>query len=157
MISIDQMTGQKTMLTDPGAVAAIELGIVVRSPERMLGFYRDILGMEPYGEVCFDGIYVRGLRLANSILKLTWFEANTADRVPDEGFPPGLRYLTFRVSDIQSIYDRSLAAGRPVVLELEHTTSQQGVVYKHAIVRDPEGNLVEFVEGNAYAPPGEAF
>lgn len=143
---------------DTAAVAAVETGIVVKNVQPMLDFYRNVLGFQPYGEVRLEDVkvHVRGLRLGNSILKLTHF-ADVADNGPRNGFTPGLRYITLRVTNIKAIYDSCLAHGCGVVLPWEDCTSSQGVAYQHAIVTDPEGNFVEFVQADPYAPPSEDF
>jgi catechol 2,3-dioxygenase-like lactoylglutathione lyase family enzyme len=145
-----------TAQVDTSAVAAFETGIVVRNVEPMMEFYRNVLGFDPYGEVSLPGIHVRGLRLGNAILKLTYFAA-AGEAVAHSGFPPGLRYITLRVTNIKPLYDRCLAYGCGVVLALEECTSIQGVTYEHSVLTDPEGNYVEFVQGMPYAPPSDDF
>jgi catechol 2,3-dioxygenase-like lactoylglutathione lyase family enzyme len=145
-----------TAQVDKTAVAAFETGIVVRNVEPMFAFYRHVLGFEPYGEVSLPGIHVRGLCLGNSILKLTYF-SDVAEGVTQSGLPPGLRYITLRVTNIKALYEHCLAHGCGVVLALEECTSIQGVTYQHSVLTDPEGNYVEFVQGMPYAPPSDDF
>lgn len=145
-----------TAKIDSSAIAAFETGIVVRDVGKMMHFYRNIIGLEPYGEVTLNGIHVRALKIGNSILKLTHF-ANVVESGPHVGFPTGLRYMTFRVTNIEAMYKSCVACGCSVVLALEECTSLQGVTYQHAVVGDPEGNYVEFVQSMPYASPSEDF
>src|SRR5271167_4070006 len=134
-----------TVKIDTNAVAAVETGIVVRDIAKMMDFYRNIIGLEPYGEVKVPQAHVRGFKVGNSILKLTYFP-DVVQSGPHSGFPTGLRYMTFRVTNIQPMFQSCVAYGCSVVLPWEEVTSMQGVTYQHAIVRDPEGNYVEFVQ-----------
>lgn len=143
-------------MIDERAVSSLETGIIVRDIEAMLGFYVDLLGFEPYGEVKLDFVHVRGLRLGNTILKLTYF-LEPVDGPRIEGFAPGLRYITLRVANITELYRSLTDAGCKPWLVLETATTAQGVQYQHAGVFDPDGNFFEMVQGESYSPPGPGF
>ncbi|MGV3768436.1 MAG: VOC family protein [Sphingobium phenoxybenzoativorans] len=141
---------------DETAVSSVETGIIVRNIEAMVRFYIDMLGFEPYGETKLDFVHVRGFRLGNTILKLTYFY-EPVDAPQVEGFAPGMRYLTLRVSNIGEAYASLIAAGFEPWLELETATTTRGVVYQHCGVFDPDRNFVELVQGESYSPPSPAF
>ncbi len=143
-------------IIDERAVSSLETGIIVRDITAMLHFYVDLLGFEPYGEVRLDFVHVRGLRIGNTILKLThFFDATDGPRV--EGFAPGLRYITLRVTNIADLYASLIDAGFKPWLVLEDVTTARGVGYRHAGVIDPDGNFFEMVQGESYSPPGPRF
>lgn len=143
-------------IIDETAVSSFETGIIVRNIEQMLHFYIDLLGFEPYGEVKLDFVHVRGFRFGNTILKLTYF-FDPVEGPAVEGFAPGLRYLTLRVTNIKEAYDSLIAAGYKPWLVLETAKTARGVVYQHCGVFDPDGNFVEMVQGESYSPPSPEF
>lgn len=143
-------------VVDETAISSMETGIVVRDIEAMIRFYRKLLGFEPYGEVKLDFVHVRGFRLGNTILKLTqFFEPAHGPQV--EGFAPGMRYMTLRVTNIEAVYDSLIDAGCRPWLVLETATTTAGVSYRHCGVHDPDGNLVELVQGESYSSPSPEF
>lgn len=125
--------------------SGIDLGIVVRDIDACLPFYRDAVGLEPIMD--FDlpgGSHMWQLRCGASVIKLV-----THTPTPDAANPPGgsnggtgLRYWTMQVDDIAAAVASCEAAGAPIplpVLEL-----MPGI--KIAMVEDPEGNVVEFLQ-----------
>lgn len=143
-------------IIDESAVSSFETGIIVRDIKAMLHFYIDLLGFEPYGEVKLDFVHVRGFRIGNTILKLTYFfDPVEARKVT--GFAPGLRYITLRVTNIKEAYESLVDAGHEPWLVLETATTARGVQYQHCGVLDPDGNFVEMVQGESYSPPSPEF
>ena len=111
----------------------------------MLRFYRDVLGFEPVAArpVPMD-IEITRLMCGESQIKLV-----SLKEVPTEASPPGglfgatgIRYWTIWVDDIDEIFSRATVNGAPVAMEI--TEIRPGV--RAAIVEDPEGNWVEFVD-----------
>lgn len=126
--------------------------------DRMLGFYRDLVGMEVLFEVDFSGADIeaitalpgaRGrvamLRTANAHVEL--FEY--ARPVPAAGDPNrpvcnhGLTHICFDVTDLPAEYERLKANGVP--FHCEPRFLGNGTVLT-TYARDPDGNVVEFQE-----------
>ena len=124
--------------------------------ERSLGFYRDLIGMEPLGDGPFEGtLYdnimglnkARGraamLRLGNSQLELFEF-AYPSPKASDPGRPVcdhGITHICFDVTDIHAEYERLKAAGVPF-----HCPPQDARFAKATYGRDPDGNVFELFE-----------
>ncbi len=124
----------------------IDIGIVVRDAEACLPFYRDALGLTPIFD--FDlpgGSHMWQLAVGDCVVKLV-----THTPTPESANPPGgseggtgLRYWTMGVDDIEAAVAKCRDAGAPIPLEPLEFVS--GVFI--AMVEDPEGNVVEFLQG----------
>jgi len=123
----------------------IDLGIVVRDIDACLPFYRDALGLKLLMDFKLPGgSHMWQLACGPCVVKLV-----THDPAPAAANPPGgsaggtgLRYWTMGVDDIDAAVAKCEAAGAPIplpVLEL-----MPGI--RIAMVEDPEGNVVEFLE-----------
>jgi len=121
---------------------SLDLGIVVSDIKTSLEFYRDLLGLEYIGEtpVWFGTMY--RLRFGTSDFKL--IQPNT---IPPNG-PIGLesqlgfRYVTFVIQDLREVCKDLQSKG--IELFLPEKEIRPGV--RIAMVKDPDGNIVEFVE-----------
>lgn len=121
---------------------SIDLGVVVSNIEASLSFYRDTLGLSFVEEipVWFGTMY--RLRFGTSDFKLIQPKS-----VPPRG-PAGLetqlgfRYVTFLVRNLSEICEK--LQGKGVVFHIPPKEIRPGV--KIAMVMDPDGNVVEFVE-----------
>jgi len=121
---------------------SLDLGILVRDINASLHFYQTLLGLDFVGEtpVWFGKIY--RLRFGTSDFKLV--EPHT---VPPKG-PVGLetqlgfRYVTFVIENLSALYTELRQKG--IEFTLEETEIRPGV--RIAMVKDPDGNIVEFVE-----------
>ena len=121
---------------------SLDLGIVVSDIKTSLEFYRDLLGLEYIGEtpVWFGTMY--RLRFGTSDFKL--IQPNT---MPPNG-PIGLesqlgfRYVTFVIQDLREVCKDLQSKG--IELFLPEKEIRPGV--RIAMVKDPDGNIVEFVE-----------
>ena len=123
----------------------IDIGIVVRDIDACLPFYRDVLGLK----VLFDfqlptGSHMWQLAVGPCVVKLV-----THSPAPDAANPPGgsaggtgLRYWTMGVDDIDAAVAQCEAAGAPIPLPV--LEMMPGI--RIAMVEDPEGNVVEFLE-----------
>jgi catechol 2,3-dioxygenase-like lactoylglutathione lyase family enzyme len=126
----------------------IDVGIVVRDAEKCLPFYRDTLGLK----FLFDfqrptGSHMWQFAVGECVVKLV-----THDPTPDAANPPGgsgggtgLRYWTMGVDDIDAAIAPCEAAGAPIPLPV--TQLMPGI--RIAMIEDPEGNVVEFLEQKA--------
>ena len=121
---------------------SLDLGIIVSDIEASLAFYRDFLGLEYAGSnpVWFGTLH--RLRFGGSDFKLI---------APDEAPPVGrigldkslgLRYVTFVVGNIEEICQACREKG--VAFEKEMFEIRPGTTI--AMVKDPDGNIVEFVQ-----------
>lgn len=128
-------------VTSPG----VDLGIVVRDGAAALAFYRDLLGLEHQGDnpVPGGGLMHR-LMAGDSMIKILVPDPIPAARAAPGGIPgaTGLRYFTISVAGLDDILARCAGAGVTVVRPA--TDVAPGV--RIAIVADPEGNWVEFLE-----------
>lgn len=120
----------------------LDLGLVVKDITASLAFYRDLLGLN-YIEVLPTGFgKLHRLAFGDSFVKLI-----DPKKAPDGG-PVGLsaqlgfRYLTFQITNIDEVCAACAKAG--VTFEMPMQELRPGV--KVAMVRDPDGNVVEFVQ-----------
>jgi glyoxylase I family protein len=121
---------------------SLDLGILVSDINASLEFYRDILGLEYVGEtpVWFGTIY--RLRFGSSDFKLV--KPNT---IPPRGATGvesqlGFRYVTFVIHDLTGLCKELESKG--IEFFLPQKELRPGV--NIAMVKDPDGNVVEFVE-----------
>lgn len=121
---------------------AIDVGILVSDIDRSLAFYHTILGLEKVEEVeVWFGRFHR-LRFGESFVKLVDPFVPAAANQPKIEDQTGIRYLTFPVRNIDEICAACEQAGVP--FEKHKFELRPGVFI--AMVRDPDGTIVEFVE-----------
>lgn len=128
-----------------GMIAAkncIDIGIVVQDIAKSLAFYQGLLGLEKIGETPLWFGTMHRMAYGESFVKLI-----DPKEVPPCGIlgletTLGFRYLTFQVSNIDEICADCEKAG--VSFELEKRELMPGVTI--AMVQDPDGNIVEFVQ-----------
>jgi glyoxylase I family protein len=124
---------------------SIDLGIVISDPAKALAFYRDMLGMKDEGEMEVRGGRMYRLMCGTTLVKLIKMDREPEGKPvgggPGRGF--GLRYFTIHVRDLRGIVAQLEANGiKPLVPPAE---SRPGVIM--AMVNDPDGNIVEFLQG----------
>ncbi len=127
--------------------AGFDLGIVTTNGDEMLAFYRDVLGLKFEATINMENVGIAQMhRLwANeSLLKLV---VPVADVPTGAGGgingATGLRYFTFRVGNFDEVITACENAGVKIIWpKLE---ARPGVFI--AMVADPDGNWVEFVDG----------
>jgi glyoxylase I family protein len=124
---------------------SIDLGIVISDPARSLAFYRDMLGMEDQGEMEVRGGRMYRLMCGNSLIKLVKMDREPEGKPvgggPGRGY--GLRYFTIHVADVRALVAQLEASG--IKLLVPPAENRPGVVM--AMVNDPDGNIVEFLQG----------
>jgi glyoxylase I family protein len=125
---------------------SVDLGIVTRDLGPMVAFYRDVLGFSDMGESQSIVGTMHRLVCGTSHIKLV--RPETAPEVEARrggvGAATGYRYWTISVRDLREVLARCEAAGRPLVLP--PTVSRPGVTV--AMVEDPDGNWVEFLQAD---------
>ena len=121
---------------------SLDLGILVSDIKASLNFYQNILGLEFVGEmpVWFGTMY--RLRFGSSDFKLV------LPKMPIPKGPIGLenqlgfRYVTFVVKNLSKLCKDLQSKG--IEFALTEREIRPGV--RIAMVKDPDGNIVEFVE-----------
>lgn len=123
----------------------IDLGIVTTNPAAMLPFYRDVLGLAYQGEMPMPGGrgVMHRLLCGDSLVKLVVLPEGIAPAAPG-GIQKaaGYRYWTITVGNLDETVAACAAAGAKVVVAGSEV--RPGV--KIAIVADPDGNWVEFLQ-----------
>jgi catechol 2,3-dioxygenase-like lactoylglutathione lyase family enzyme len=126
---------------------SLDVAIVTKSASRLAHFYRDVVGLEPAGDVRISGVLPDGLlmrfRVGASVLKILQFDLDPAESSPEGPVSEatGMRYITVGVDDLEECLERCDAAN--VQVELPLTALGADLVI--AFVRDPDRNLVELV------------
>jgi len=125
---------------------SIDIGIIVTDEKAALAFYRDALGLEWEGELALPGGRMYRLKCGTTVIKLLKLE-RTPTAKPAPGGPMGglgYRYFTISVPDIRGLIAGLEAKGiRPTVPVTEF---RPGVTI--AMVTDPDGNTVEFLQNS---------
>jgi catechol 2,3-dioxygenase-like lactoylglutathione lyase family enzyme len=121
---------------------SLDLGVVVSDIKASLNFYQNILGLEFVGKMPVWFGTMHRLRFGSSDVKL--IEPNT---VPPKGAiglenQLGFRYMTFVVKNLSEIC--AALKGKGVEFAIPEKEMRPGL--RIAMVKDPDGNIVEFVE-----------
>lgn len=147
------------------------VNLVVRDLERMVAFYRDVLGMKVTKRVTIRGAWIekvvriRGVeadvvyldaQAGGTRVELIHYRAPGAIESPRQGEPNvlGIRHLAFRVDGIDAWCDRLDRTGvsrfgEPQSVPDEQVTYAGGVRKRLVYFHDPEGNLLELCEYRA--------
>ena len=126
---------------------SIDLGIVVTDEKAALTFYRDGLGLEWEGELPLPGGRMYRLKCGSTVIKLLKLEKMPTAK-PAPGGPMGglgYRYFTISVPDIRGLMAQLEAKGIRATVPV--TEFRPGVTI--AMVTDPDGNTVEFIQTSA--------
>jgi catechol 2,3-dioxygenase-like lactoylglutathione lyase family enzyme len=121
---------------------SLDLGILVSDIKASLNFYQNILGLEFVGitPVWFGTMH--RLRFGTSDFKLV-----DPKTVPPKGAVGlekqlGFRYVTFVIKNLTELCAE--LKGKGIEFTLPETEVRPGI--RVAMVKDPDGNIVEFVE-----------
>ncbi|MFT5711121.1 MAG: catechol 2,3-dioxygenase-like lactoylglutathione lyase family enzyme [Halioglobus sp.] len=128
-------------LSEPALCA----GIVTEKGERMLDFYRRVLGLELAGEIHFPGLgVVSKLQCGHSQIKLLVLEKPAPSRNPDGGFSSatGFRYISMNISNIDEVVEACKEYECRIVVDVKEI--RPGV--KAAMIEDPDSNAIEFMQ-----------
>ncbi|MBI3993525.1 MAG: VOC family protein [Candidatus Lambdaproteobacteria bacterium] len=120
----------------------VDIGIIVKDIQQSLAFYNGVLGLEKLEEVPLWFGTMHRLHFGDSFVKLI-----APKKVPAAGtlgleHELGFRYLTFNVTNLDEICADCEAQGYH--FEFPKKSLRPGVTI--AMVRDPDGNVVEFVQ-----------
>jgi catechol 2,3-dioxygenase-like lactoylglutathione lyase family enzyme len=121
---------------------ALDLGVVVGDITASLNFYQNILGLEFIEAVPLKFGTLHRLRFGQSDFKLV--EPKTKPPLGAIGLDRqiGFRYVTFVIENISQVCQELSQRG----LELVVPESEIRPGVRIAMVKDPDGNIVEFVE-----------
>jgi lactoylglutathione lyase len=121
----------------------IDIGIVTTNQQAMVDFYGGVVGFPALSDVPMDGFVVKRFQVGDCVLKIVTFDEEPGSVHPTGllGDSTGLRYWTVSVSNLDAILTAVQVAGQKVVEG--PTEVRPGVTI--ALVTDPDGNLVEFV------------
>jgi catechol 2,3-dioxygenase-like lactoylglutathione lyase family enzyme len=121
---------------------AVDAGILVSDIGQSLWFYSDLLELETIEELELPLGRLYRLRFGQSFVKLIVPKKPAQLPVPGIDAQLGIRYITFPVRNLAEIFHHCVAAG--VSPELEPTGLIAGALI--AMLRDPDGNIVELVQ-----------
>jgi catechol 2,3-dioxygenase-like lactoylglutathione lyase family enzyme len=127
--------------------AGVDVGVVVSDGAAALAFYRDVLGLTHVGDNPVPGLgTMHRLMAGESMIKLVVPETPVAPAAPGGiSGGGGFRYITFSVDDLDGLVESCRAASVPIARE--PVAMAPGV--RIALVEDPDGNTVEFLEMRA--------
>jgi methylmalonyl-CoA/ethylmalonyl-CoA epimerase len=130
----------------PRGTRIAHIGIAVEALDRILPFYRDVLGLpeEPLDDA--DGARIAGLRAGDSLVEL--LEAKAPDSpigkfVARRG--PGIHHICFAVDDLDAALDRCRRAGITLIDEVPRVGAEgKRIAFLHPAAT--AGVLVELTE-----------
>ena len=128
-------------MMDP-AKDSIDLGVLVSDIQASLHFYQELLGLKFIQKIplWFGTMYC--LRFGTSDFKLIDPSARPPQGLIGLESQVGFRYVTFVIKNLSSLCKELRSKG--IVFEVPEKELRPGV--RIAMVRDPDGNVVEFVE-----------
>lgn len=129
------------MLLKP-AKDSIDIGLVVGDIRASLNFYENLLGLKKAGEMPLPFGMLHRLQYGTSDVKLVDPKAKPKGGAIGLDKQLGFRYLTFLVTNLEEICRR--LEGEKIEFTVPRTELIPGLSV--AMVKDPDGNIVEFVE-----------
>lgn len=124
---------------------AIDIGIITRQPDAMMGFYQELLGLPLEATIPMPGGgTMRRLKVGDSVIKII----DTDPAPPADGIPGGIRaatgyrYWTIHVSNLVAALEKIGAAGHKILVGPK--VIREGITI--AMVEDPDGNWLELLE-----------
>lgn len=123
---------------------SIDLGIVTNNADALIAFYRDVLGFKDEGTLPMPGGSMQRLICGTSTIKIVSMKRPVEATASPGGIggATGYRYWTMHVSNLAEMVAACEAAQITVAVPI--TELRPGVTL--AIVEDPDGNWVEFVQ-----------
>ena len=119
-------------------------GIVARDATRLVGFYRDFLGLEVVREIdTATGAHITFFGVGGAFLKVFDPPEPPPSANPSGGLAgaSGLRYVTIEVLDVAGAIEGVDAAGGRVSVPMR--PYGDGFL---AMIEDPEGNTIELIQ-----------
>lgn len=122
------------------------IGIAVEDVERILPFYRDILGLPAVPLHDADGARISGLAAGESLVELLQpneSESPVGKFLATRG--PGIHHICFAVDDLDAVLDRCRTAGIQLIDETpRHGAAGKRIAFLHP--RSTGGVLIELTE-----------
>jgi methylmalonyl-CoA/ethylmalonyl-CoA epimerase len=130
----------------PRGARIAHIGIAVDALDRILPFYRDILGMPEVPLDDADGARIAGVRAGDSLVEL--LEADSPDSpigkfISKRG--PGIHHICFAVDDLRAALDRCRQAGIRLIDDVPRTGAE-GKLIAFLHPSSTAGVLVELTE-----------
>ena len=125
---------------------AVDVGILVADLETALSFYHDLLGLSIVADVTTSLIgpgRMIQLKHGSSLIKLVELDDSPSSQL-STGISTtlGYRYITLLLSNITETMSKVEHSQVPIIVPI--TRLGNGVAI--AMVKDPDGNIVEFVQ-----------
>ena len=121
---------------------ALDLGVYVSDIKASLDFYQGLLGMETEGESDMPMGKMYRLKFGESAFKLIDPKKVPPAGATGMGAQLGFRYVTFQISNLSEVCAKLTEKG--IKFSVPETEIMPGV--RIAMVKDPDGNTVEFVQ-----------
>lgn len=121
---------------------ALDAGILTNNGEKMLAFYRGVLGLPEEPAIPYPGMgTIYRFSIGNSVLRIVVADA-TLELVAGGTFTSrnGLRYITLSISNLDEVVADCKRFGCAIPVNIRDL--RPGV--RCAQVQDPDGNFVEF-------------
>jgi len=121
---------------------SVDIGVLVSNVNTSLDFYQNLLGLDFVEQVTVRFGKMYRLRFGNSYIKL--IEPHIVTPKGRTGLEKqiGFRYLTFSICNLSEVCSKLRDKGVEFAIPEEET--RPGV--RIAMVKDPDDNIVEFVE-----------
>jgi catechol 2,3-dioxygenase-like lactoylglutathione lyase family enzyme len=124
---------------------SLDLGIVTDNGEAMVAFYEQTLGFPCFEEIPLPNIGVlKKLAVGDSVIKIMLVDQTPALPACRDGIQGavGYRYCAVHVSNLEQIVASCKKAGHKITID----TRVQRPGCRIAVVEDPDGNNIEFIE-----------
>jgi catechol 2,3-dioxygenase-like lactoylglutathione lyase family enzyme len=132
--------------------ADLDVGMVAQDTDAMLRFYGDAVGLPRAEETKLPGRGVIHKFLVGTSLVKVFEPEMTLRKGEPTPYPwthTGLQYWSVHVVDLDPLVARLAEYGVVPVSGVIDT----GIGIRYMIVHDPDGNAVEFIEGDGDRPP----
>jgi predicted enzyme related to lactoylglutathione lyase len=127
---------------------ALDVGIVTTNGERMIAFYRDVLGFAVLDPIVFPGAgKVNRLVVGESILRLFVPDTAPPKTSPNESFlaSNGYRYVTLNTSNLHAV----VAAAKQFGTNVPRAPMEIRPGVFMCQIQDPDGNWIELMQSGA--------
>tara|TARA_R110002060_G_scaffold12194_1_gene17512 strand:- start:161 stop:589 length:429 start_codon:yes stop_codon:yes gene_type:complete len=139
-------------------ISVRHIGITVYDFDKMLSFYRDLLGFSHAKIALETGSYIDNFsalkdvevttaKLSNGsdgvMIELLKYHSHEGNSFSKEIINPGISHFALTVDDLEEFYKKAVSEGVAFNAPPQHPPDGNALV---TFCRDPEGNLIELVE-----------
>lgn len=123
---------------------SIDLGLVAKDPDAMAAFYGEVLGFEERPLMKMGGGRIRPFACGDTVIKIVDMKNKPEAAAAPGGLSggTGIRYFTMWVSNLAEIVAKAEAAQATIAVPIAEVAAGLSL----AIIEDPDGNWVEFVQ-----------